>query len=380
MIMVFDWGVTNAIHFGNGVLKDLPEIIKAYHAKDVLFITDPGLMKIGYGERAMQMLEHAGLRCYAFTEVQPDPTDTVIDEILRRTEGRKFDVIVALGGGSSIDTAKAVNIMLHNPRPITQYDGFNTVPNHGMPLICIPTTAGTGSESTPVCVIKDTAKKKKMVILGMNVGATHAIIDPELTYGLPSRITAATGMDALAHCMESYIATNTNVISRQNSIKGMNLIYNNLLTCYRDPKNAEARYNQMLGSTFAALSFGSTNLGLCHAIAMPLGAFYGISHGDGNAVCLPETMAYNAKVVAGQFVEMGAAMGMGEAKDLTADKVIENLYKLAADLEIPKLAAYGIGKDKFTDELIDAILMEGALTTNPKQPTSEDLMVILNSL
>jgi alcohol dehydrogenase len=378
--MNFDWGVSNAIHFGNGVFKDLPGIIKAYHAKDVLFITDPGLMKIGCGERAMQMLAQAGLNYYAFTEVQPDPTDTVIDEILRRTEERKFDAIVALGGGSSIDTAKAVNIMLHNPRPITLYDGFNTVPNRGMPLICIPTTAGTGSESTPVCVIKDTAKKKKMVIIGMNVGASHAIIDPELTYGLPPRITAATGMDALAHCMESYIATNTNVISRQNSIKGMNLIYNNLVKCYRAPKDAEARYNQMLGSTFAAISFGSTNLGLCHAIAMPLGAFYGISHGDGNAVCLPHAMAYNAKATPEQFVEMGVAMGMGDANDLTADLVVEHLFQFATDLEIPKLATYGIGEDKLTDELIDAILAEGALTTNPKQPTREELTVILKSL
>jgi alcohol dehydrogenase len=136
----------------------------------------------------------------------------------------------------------------------------------------------------------------------------------------------------------------------------------------------------MLGSAFAAISFGSTNLGLCHAIAMPLGAFYGISHGDGNAVCLPRTMAYNAQVVPEQFVEMGAAMGMGSTENLTADRVIEKLFQFANELEIPKLATYGIGEDKFTDELIDAILIEGALTTNPKQPTREDLMAILKSL
>ena len=345
-----------------------------------MFITDPGIMKVGFGQQAMDMLKAAGITYASFTEVEPNPTDIMLDKIMGQIKGDKFNAIIALGGGSAIDTGKAVNILLNNPGPISLYDGVNKVPNPGIPLICVPTTSGTGSECSSADVITNVKARKKMVILGANVGGTQAICDPELTIGLPPRVTAATGMDALAHAMESYISTMTNIIAQVDSLKAMNLIYNNLVECYRNPKNLEARYNQMLGATVAGLAFGNTDLGLCHAVAMPLGAHYGIAHGDGNAICLPPAMKYNAKAVPVQMVEMGVAMGMGAASDLTPEKVVDNLYKLAADLETPKLIEYGIGPDKFTEELIDSILIEGAYQTNPTKPGRADLMDFLMQL
>lgn len=376
----FHWGVSNRIYFGNGTFKELPDMIKSYGGKHVLFITDPGIMKIGFGQQAMDMMAAAGITYASFTEVEPNPTDVMLDKIIDQVGGEKFDVIVCLGGGSAIDTGKAINILLNNPGPLSLYDGMNLVPNAGMPLICIPTTSGTGSECSSADVITDTKAKKKMVVLGAHVGGTQAICDPELTYGLPPKITAATGMDALAHAMESYISKMTNVIAQVDALKAMELIYNNLVECYKNPGNKEARYNQMLGATIAGMAFGNTDLGLCHAVAMPLGAHYGIAHGDGNAICLPPAMKYNAKFVPKEMVEMGVAMGMGSAAELTPEIVVDNLYKLAADLDTPKLAAYGIGPDKLTDELVDSIMIEGAYHTNPVQPSREEIMEFLKAL
>jgi len=376
----FHWGITPGIYFGNGTFKELPDMIKSFGGKHVLFLTDPGIMKIGFGQQAMDMMKAAGLTYESYTEIEANPTDVMLDKIMAQIGGKKFDVIVALGGGSPIDTGKAVNILLNNPAPISQYDGFHKVNNPGIPLICLPTTAGTGSECSAASVITNTAAKKKMVIKGKNVAPTLAICDPELTYGLPPRLTAATGMDALAHAMESYISIIASVMAQVDALKAMELIYNNLLRAYKNPSDKEARYNMMLGSTIAGKAFGNTDLGMCHAMSMPLGAFYGISHGDGNAICLPPAMKHNSKAVPERFIEMGVAMKMGSASELTPEKVADNIYKLSADLGTPKISAFGIGPEHFTEELLDAIMMEGALQTNPVKVSREEFKEILLTL
>ena len=376
----FEWGVAPRILFGDGTFSDLPDMIKSFGGKHVLFLTDPGIMKAGFGQKAMDMMKAAGLTFVAYTEVEANPTDVMMDKIMAQIGGQKFDVIVSLGGGSPIDTGKGVNILLNNPAPISQYDGFHKVQNPGMPLICIPTTAGTGSECSSVDVITNTKAKKKMVILGKNVAANLAICDPELTYGLPPRLTAATGMDALAHAMESYISKIASVMAQVDALRAMDLIYNNLLNVYKNPNDKEARYNMMLGATTAGKAFGNTDLGMCHTMSMPLGAFYGISHGDANAICLPPAMKHNAKAVPALFVEMGVAMKMGSASELTAEKVVDNIYKLSAALETPKIAAFGIGPAQYTEELIDAIMAEGSWHTNPVEVSREEFKQVLLSL
>ena len=367
------------ICFGAGTLNKLTEVASLYGATKILFITDPGIVKAGLAERALKLLDDAGIPYFLADNVESDPSDDLCQGIFDRAKGENCNVMVAMGGGSTIDAAKAVNILYANPGPISLYEGSNKVTRHGIPLIAIPTTAGTGSEADSNAVITNVQAKRKMILVGINNGPDYALCDPELTLTLPPRITAGPGMDALTHAMEAYLSKLATPLSDSFALMGMALIYNALPECVNNGSNLKARSDQMLGSMYGAIAMSNALQGICHATTAPLGAYFHIPHGDANAMCLPQAMKFNAVAVPERMVEMGVAMGMGKPGELTADDVVENIFKLSKACNMPGLASYGVSIDKIDEQFITEVVTEYTAAFNPREIRREDVIPFIEA-
>ena len=367
------------IDFGVGVLKKLPEVVGLYGGKKVLFVTDPGIVKVGLAERALKLLDDASIPYLLADNIESDPSDELCEGIYKRVKDSGCNVMVALGGGSTLDAAKAINILYANPAPISLYEGTNKVARHGIPLIAIPTTAGTGSEVDSNAVISNVKAKRKMVIVGINNGPDYSLCDPELTLTLPPRITAGPGMDALTHAMEAYLSKLATPLSDSFALKGMALIYNALPECVSNGSNIKARSDQLLGAAYAGIAMSNALQGVCHATTAPLGAYFHIPHGDANAMCLPEAMKFNSVAVPEKMVEMGVAMGMGTPADLTAEEVVDNIFKLSKACNIPGLSSYGVSIDKIDEQFITEVVTEYTAAFNPREIRREDVIPFIKA-
>ena len=372
--MQFNFYTPSNLLFGVGSLKQLPDSVKMFAGTKVLFITDPGIVKVGLAERALKLLEAAGIPYFLADNVEQDPSDELCEGIYERAKDQKCDVIVAMGGGSTIDAAKATNILFSNPGPLAQYEGPNNVKRHGIPLIAIPTTAGTGTETNSLAIISLKKEKRKTIFAGINNGPDCSIIDPELTLTLPPRLTAGPGMDALTHAMEAYLSKIATPITDGLALKGMELIYKSLPECVNNGSNLEARTNQMLGASMAGIAMANAFQGVCHATTAPIGAYFHVPHGDANAMCLPQAMKFNAPAAPERMVEMGVAMGMGQPGKLTADEVVEKIFQLSRDCNMPGLASYGVSIDKIDEKFITDVVTEFSAQFNPREIRREDVI------
>jgi alcohol dehydrogenase len=379
--MEFQFGIPSQAIFGERSIQKLPEVLEQFDAKKVLLVYDSGVNAAGIVDSIRNQLKATQVNIVIFDKVLPNPPDTIVEEGAELAKKEQVDTIVAVGGGSTIDCAKAINILLTNPGPIHQYDGLNLVKKPTKPLIAIPTTAGTGSEVTAFTVITDTAGLKKMVIGGQHCGATIALLDPELTVGLPPAITAATGMDALTHAIEAYVSKAASIPSDVNALKAIELIFNSLEEAYKNGANKEARTNMLLGSMLAGYAFNSAVLGLVHAIAHPLSVHCGLAHGIANACCLPYVMEFNAEAehVAKRYKDIAVAMGLnieGLSVKEAAQAAIEAVKTLAKTIDIPTLSESGVARDQF-ERLAEDTLKEIAILFNPREATKEDVLRIL---
>lgn len=377
MLNIFDG--SGRIDFGVGSLNRLPDAVSALNGKHVLLITDPGIMKIGLGERAMNILKAAQIQFTLYDQVLGEPSDVIVNDLVAHIRDSGADLLVALGGGSTIDATKAANIVLSNGGEIEDYEGVDKAKHPGLPLVAVPTTAGTGSEVENTFIINSQKIKRKMVLVSMYAIPDYTICDPELTLTLPPKLTLGPGMDALAHAMESYLSKLGNPITEIHALKAMNLIYNNLAECVNNGSNLEARTNQMLGSILAGIAMSNSGCGVCHAVTAPLGAYFHITHGDANAMCLPQAMKFNAEAVPEKMVEMGVAMGMGTADTLTADDVVENIFKLAKACNMPTLASYGVTLDQIDENFITEVVEEFSSVCNPREVKREDVIPFIKA-
>jgi alcohol dehydrogenase len=377
--MEFMFGIPSFVQFGCGTAKRAGEVAKGLGAKRVFFVYDQGVKAAGLVAPVLAALQEAGLEVLEYDGVLQNPPDSLVEEAAATARQFQSDVIVALGGGSSIDCAKAINILQTNPSPINQYDGLNTVQIPTRPLIAIPTTAGTASEVTAFTIITDTTRKKKMVIGGQFVGATMALVDPEMTVGMPPGITAATGMDALTHAIEAYVSKNAMVPTDLFALKAIELIYPNLSLATRNGRDMEARSNMLLGCMLAGFAFNSAVLGLVHSIAHPLSVHCGLPHGVANAVGLPWVMEYNAAAVPERTRDIALAMGLdisGKSVLEAAAAAVEAVKDLSRTLQIPGLRELGVSRDIF-GRLADDALQEISTLFNPREPTRADILAIL---
>ena len=378
-MMSYNFFVKSNITFGRDAVKQLPELIKGYGMKNVLVVYDQGVKAAGISEKVMEQVEASGADTIVFDKVIPNPTNEIVEEGAAVAKATKVDGFVAVGGGSSIDLAKAINVLMTNPGTIGEYGGMNLVKNDCLPLIAIPTTAGTSSEITNVSALIDTEKVIKYVVIDNKIVASDVICDPEFTRTMPAGVTAATGMDAITHAVESYISNMATPLTEYNALKGLEILHKNLPIVVKDGSDMDAREQMMLGCIITGFSFSNANLGLVHAIAHTLSAHFGLAHGMANATVLPYVMEYNADSCPQKMVALAKAISLNVTGDIGRDKYLlsEDLLKLTKELGIKTLSEQGIDKKDF-DMLADDVLKEPVLGFNPKQGvTKEDIIAIL---
>lgn len=379
----FRYEMPTIIEFGQGSVKSLAEHVKSLGGSNVLVVGDPGVSKAGIVRRIEEPLIEAGIPYTVFTDVGVEATIESVDSGTIAAKSNGCDIVVGVGGGSALDTAKSIALMLVHPGHIRDYVGLDKVPSPGAPIIAVPTTAGTGSEITRFSVLSDKGAKAKLSVGSMYNCPTLALCDPELTLTLPSHITAATGMDALTHALESYVNKVTQPISEGLSLQSMKLVAKSLRLAVVQGDNLDARDDMLLASTMAAMAFNTTRLGLAHALAIPLGAHFNIPHGVVNAILLPEVMQFNLIGNTDKFIEI--ARIFGEKTDhLTsreaAEKAVIAVRQLKKDVGITQtLTDYGV-EEEHLDMIVEEAMMSGNVPINPVKPTLEDLKNICRAV
>lgn len=323
--------------------------VRQLGCKKVLVVYDSGLKAVGIADTILESLQNAGIETVIFDGVLPDPPDTMVEEAAEMARSKGIDGIVAIGGGSAIDTAKGINVLINNEPPIMKHFGVQKNLKPGVPMVFIPTTSGTGSEVTNMCVISCTSRGNKDSVVSPVCVGTLAILDPELTIGLPPKMTSATGVDALAHAVESLTGAHSNPLSDALARDSIRLIAKWLPVAYKDGANLEAREHMLLASMFAGMAFTNALVHLGHAMGHTLGAQFHIPHGIACALVLPEVMEYASKTESKKVQMICECMGVNVADDatpeeigVTANKTIRAFLK---SLEIPTLKELGISSE-----------------------------------
>ncbi len=369
------------IHFGCGTLKLLPDRIQALGASKAFLVTDPGVKQAGMLARVEHHLQAASIDFAVYERVKPDSGSTLIDETAGELKKSGCDIVVGIGGGSSLDTAKAVAAMATNPGSALDYVGLHKVRNRPLPLVAIPTTAGTGSEVTLWSVFTDESRALKVAIGGVMVYPSVALCDPELTLSLPPALTAATGMDALAHAIECFTNNACQPISASLALKAIELIGANLRSAVLNGRSIEARYAMMLASTMAGMAMNPTRLGLAHALAMPLGSWdLRVPHGMVLAITLPTVMEFNYLAEPERFVDVARALGVvvcGLPVLEAARRSVEAVRGLSRDIGIPKdLSEFGV-REEHIGKVVEEAMKSGNVPVNPRRADTDDMVRIL---
>ena len=377
--MASEFFVSSDVTFGKNAAKELPRILKEFKAKNVMVVYDAGVKMAGIAEKVLAEVEKADVKVTVFDGVIPNPTNEVVEEAAEIAQRENIDVFVAVGGGSSIDLTKAVNILMTNPGPIGQYGGIGLVKEPILPLIAIPTTAGTSSEITNVVALTDTKAVCKYVIIDNKIVADKVIADPEFTKTMPAGVTAATGMDAITHAVESYISNMSTALTEYHSIKALQIFHEYLPKAVANGSDMEAREKMMLGCLIAGFGFSNANLGLVHGIAHTLSAHFHLAHGVANATVLPYVMEYNADSCPEKMVNLAKAIDLPVSGDLAKDKYLlsKELLKMTKTVGIKTLSELGVEEKDF-EMIAEDVLKEPVLGFNPKQGvTKEDVISIL---
>lgn len=336
--MNFEFLLPTRIVMKKGIRFETGAQLKALSMEHVLVITDSGIKNAGLLTDIYASLAESRVTFEEFSDVKPNPRDTDCDLIAAQTKGKKIDGILAIGGGSVIDTAKAVSILHTNGRSVNDYEGAFTVKVDPTPIVCIPTTAGTGSEVTFFSVITDTKRKYKMSILDYKIGPKLALLDVDLTSSLPASIASSTGMDALTHAIEAYTARVANPITDALALHAIKLISENLLEAVHGTANEQAREQMLVGSLIAGVAFGNADIGSVHCISEAIGGLYDTPHGVANAIFLPYVFKQNIDADVKRHAEVGYALGVDRAHshEDAAKAAVEILFTFSEKVNIPK--------------------------------------------
>ncbi len=372
------------IHFGAGILKTLPTHVKALGTQKAFLVTDPGLKAAGILDRVVSLLKENKIEVEVCDRVKPDSSSSLVDTTAQELKQSGAGVVIGIGGGSSLDTSKAVAALATNPGSCIDYAGMNKVRNKPLPIIAIPTTAGTGSEVTYWAIFTDETRNLKLAIGSYLIYPTIALCDPELTLNLPPSLTASTGMDALAHAVECCTNNACQPISRALAMDAVRLIGLHLRSAVLNGSNIESRYGMMLASTMAGMAMNSTRLGLAHALAMPLGSWdLHVPHGVVLAILLPLAMEFNYLAEPDRFVEVAAAMGErvdGMNRLDGARRAVEAVRVLARDVGIPgTMSSFGL-QERHIGPVVEEAMKSGNIPVNPRKVTAADLEQMLRMI
>jgi alcohol dehydrogenase len=367
---------TGRIIRGAGCLARVADEVTRLRKTKVTIVTDPGIVATGMIARLTEILRTAGIDAVVFDAIEPDPRLQIAGLAAEQLRATGCELVIGIGGGSAIDIAKVAAILVTNEGPITTFFGIDLVPRPGLPLIVIPTTAGTGSEVTPIAILSDEEEKLKKGIVSPYLFPTVALLDPELTVGLPPQVTAATGMDALIHAMEAYTSKNADPLTDLFACRAMELLSVNIRRAYGDGTDIEARSAMLEGSMLAGMAFANAGVTAVHAFAYPIGAEFHIPHGIANSMMLIPVMEFNMVARPERFARIAGLFG----EDVTgctplegAVRAIEAIRALVADLHLPKkLSEYGV-KEKDLDNLAAGVMkVTRLLANNPRELTLAD--------
>ena len=371
-------------YFGEGARSVLADEIKNRGFKRVLVVTDKSLYEVGVSKKVTNILDEAGIEYGVYHDVLPNPPISNVNAGIQMCKDIGADVIVAIGGGSSIDTAKGISIIMTNPdrSDVVSLNGVSNTKIKGLPIIALPTTAGTAAEVTINYVITDPEREIKMVCVDEHDIPIVAIVDTELMASMPKSIAASTGMDALTHAIEGYITKNRNTMSQMFSMKAIQLIYDNLDKAVNE-KDQEAINNMGLGQYIAGMAFSNVGLGIVHSMAHPLGAVYDTPHGVANAIILPTVMEYNAEATGDKYKYIAAAMGVEGTEKMSVEEyrkaAIDAVKQLSKDVGIPA-DLKEIVDPKDLDFLAQSAYDDACRPGNPRDTSVEEIKELYKSL
>lgn len=379
MIASFEFVLPTRIVYGSGVAGNLAEELAGLGKKNPLIVTDKGLIKAGVVEKVLRGLREAGMSYEIFDDVEPNPRDLTVQRGAEYARSKGTDALVAIGGGSSMDVAKAIGVLLTHGGHIRDYEGLGKVERPICDLIAIPTTVGTGSEVTFWSVITDTDRHFKMSVGSPLIAARIALVDPDLVETLPPSIVAATGMDALTHAVEGYTCTLAEPITDACGIYAIRMIATNLRKAVLE-NDREARASLLLGSLIAGICFGNSDIAGVHCMGEALGGLYDTPHGVAMAILLPYVMEYNYVTDYGKFAEMARAMGEdtdGLTEEAAAYASVLAVRKLNRDLKIPTLVEIGT-KAEDLPELARRSAVNVSVDSNPRPAGEKEFLDLFN--
>ncbi|WP_290083496.1 lactaldehyde reductase [Paramuribaculum intestinale] len=368
-------------YFGPGARKVLPEVIQRLGKKKALVVTDKGLIQFGVAKMVTDVLDEAAVAYDVFSEVKPNPTVKNVQDGVAAFKASGADLLVAIGGGSAMDTAKGIGIVVANPEfaDVVSLEGCAPTKNKSVPMVALPTTAGTAAETTINYVIIDEEKKKKMVCVDPNDIPAVAMIDAELMYSLPRGLTAATGMDALTHAIEGYITKGAWEMSDMFEIEAIRMISRYLPVAVDEPQNPEGRNGMAVAQYIAGMAFSNVGLGLVHGMAHPMGSLFDVPHGVANALLLPTVMEYNMPECIDKYPRIAEAMGV-DIKGLTPQEAsqaaVDAVRALAIRVGIPQhLSDLGI-KESDIPALAEQAIADVCTPGNPRECSLEDIKAL----
>src|SRR5215213_3095278 len=371
------------IHVGGGVSERAGELAKGVGVSRVPVVRDPVVVDAGVAGRVAEHLEEAGIATATFSDIQGEPTTDYVDAGLAALREHAADGVLAVGGGSPLDTAKAISVMATNDGSLPEYLGYHKIPEPGLPLIAVPTTAGTGSEVTRVTVITDTSRDVKMMILSDHLMPRVALADYKLTLTCPPGLTANVGVDSLTHAIESYVSAKANPVTDGFALRAAELIGTYLRRAQRDGGDEEAREALMLGAMLAGAAFSNASVALVHGMSRPIGAHFHVPHGLSNAVLLPTITRWSIGGAKARYATIAREMGLtepGSSDDEATSRLVDELDALNADLSVPRLGELkGVERehfDRLKGEMAEAALASGSPGFNPRVPSAEEIVAL----
>ena len=374
------------LQVGAGASQEAGTVVKALECQRPLIVTDKMMVQLGYVARIQESLTALGIHSDVFDDTVPEPTVSSIQAGVEMVRDGSYDSIIAIGGGSPIDSAKAISILGKYGGVMRDYKFPRIVSEPGLPIIAIPTTAGTGSEATRVTIITDETNDEKMLCVGIGFMPTAALVDYELTLSLPARTTADTGIDALTHAMEAYVSKKASLYSDTQAIAAMKLLGPNLRRAFHNGSDRDAREAMMLGSTLAGVAFSNASVALVHGMSRPIGAFYHVPHGLSNAMLLPAVTEYSIPAAPERYADCARAMGVADVSDSDEQanaKLMTELYAINEELQVPTPEQFGISQEHFfgnLETMAEQAIGSGSPGNNPRVPSADDIIQIYEKL
>lgn len=367
------------MEIGKEACEKLPNIMATLGVSKPLIVTDKMMVQLNYVQAIQEILAPHEIHSEVYADTIPEPTDSSIMAGVNMLQAGDFDCIIALGGGSPIDSAKAIGVLGKFGGVIRDYKFPRQVNEESIPIIAIPTTAGTGTEATKFTIITDEKSNEKLLCVGTAFMPIATIIDYTLTFSVPPRTTADTGIDAMCHAIEAYVSQKRNAYSDQQCLAALRLIGPNIKAAYHDGDDRMAREQMMLGATLAGIAFSNSSVALVHGMSRPIGAFFHVPHGLSNAMLLPIVTEFSIPLAAARYAECSVALGVANESDGIAQanlKLIQFLKDLNKELKVPTLAEFGVDKaefDRVLETMVEQAFASGSPNNNPRVPNKQEM-------